>query len=252
MDFKRSAKITVTSVIISGSVALGLAYHGYGVWTLVVQSLTGSVITAALLWLSSKWRPLLAFSWTSFKEMFGFGSKLLISALITSIYNNLYSLVIGRLLNSKSLGLYNRASTMAYIIPTNLNQTFSCVIFTAECEVQDQEELLQQKHLQYIRMVSYLVFPLQIGIAVLADPIVRLLLTDKWAECIPILQILCLAKLFDPVMYMNWQIVTVKRRGDYSLYGEILKKSGWLCHSCRYDIPRVVCLMLGIGCLPTV
>lgn len=224
IDFKRSAKITVTSVIISGSVALWLAYHGYGVWTLVFQTLTGSAITAILLWASSKWKPLFVFSWQSFKEMFGFGSKLLISSLITAIYNNLYSLVIGRMLNSKSLGLYNRASTMAYIFPTNLNVTFSRVTFTAECEIQDQEELLQQKHIQYIRMVSYVVFPVQIGICVSADPIVRLLLTDKWAECIPILQILCLSKLFDPVMYMNWQLVTVKRRGDYSLYGEILKK----------------------------
>lgn len=224
MDFKRSAKITVTSVIISGSVALWLAYHGFGVWTLVFQSLIGSAITAILLWLSSKWRPQFAFSCSSFREMFGFGSKLLVSSLITAIYNNLYSLVIGRMLNSKSLGLYNRASTMAYIIPTNLNRTFSSVTFTAECEIQDHNELLQQKHIQYIRMVSYVVFPVQIGIAVLADPIVRLMLTDKWAECIPILQILCLAKLFDPVMFMNWQLVTVKRRGDYSLYGEILKK----------------------------
>lgn len=224
MDFKRSAKIALTAVIVSGAVALWLAYHGYGVWTLVFQSLTCSAITAVLLWASSRWKPILAFSWQSFKEMFGFGSKLLTSSLITAIYNNLYSLVIGRMLSSKDLGLYNRASTMANIFPVNLNATFSRVTFTAECEMQDHDEQLQQKHIQYIRIVSYLVFPLQIGIAVLADPIIRFLLTDKWAECIPILQILCLSKLFDPVMYMNWQLVTVKRRGDYSLYSEILKK----------------------------
>lgn len=225
MDFKRSAKITVISVVLSGGTALVLAISGCGVWTLVFQSITAHVITAVLLWTMSNWRPLFVFSMTSFKELFGFGSKILMASLITAVYNNLYSLVIGKMLSSKQLGLYNRAHHISYIIPSNLIQVFSRVTFTAECEMQDQQELLQEKHLHYIRMISYVVFPTLFALAVLADPIIRFLLTDKWSECVPLLQILCLAFLFDPVMFMNYQLVNVKRRGDYALYAEILKKT---------------------------
>lgn len=224
MDFKRSAYITLIAVIISGSVALWLAYHGYGVWTLVFQAITNNVIITLLLWLTSKWRPKITFSIQSFKEMFGFGSKLLGSALITAIYNNLYSLVIGRMLSSKDLGLYNRGFNMANIIPANVSTIFTRVTFTAECEMQDDEELLQRKYMEYIRMISYVVFPLLLCLVVIADPLIRFLLTDKWAESIPIFQILCIASLLQPVMLMNWQLVNVKRRSDYALYSEIIKK----------------------------
>lgn len=224
MDFKRSAYISLVAVITSGSIALLLAYLNYGVWALVFQTITYNIILTILLWLTSKWRPKLVFSIQSFKEMFGFGSKLLGSALITAIYNNLYSLVIGRTLSSKDLGLYNRGFNMAKIIPANISTIFTRVTFTAECEMQDDEELLQRKYMEYIRMISYIVFPLLLCLVVIADPLVRFLLTDKWEECIPIFQILCIASLFQPVMLMNWQLVNVKHRSDYALYSEIIKK----------------------------
>lgn len=224
LDFRRQAMISLISVIISGGVAVWMAYNGYGVWTLVVQGLLNNGINTVLLWVSAKWFPKVVFSIKSFKELFGFGSKLLAGGLLHTLYTNMYSLVIGKIYSSAELGYFNRASTIAQYPSLNITNILTRVTYPVECKMQDDKEKLQDKFFMFIRLTSFVVFPMMAGIAAIADPLVHLILTDKWAECIPYLQIMCFAYMWDPVMRMSWDLLNVKHRSDYSLKSEVIKK----------------------------
>lgn len=224
LDFRKQAVISLIAVIISGGVAVWMAYNGYGVWTLVVQGLLNNGINTILLWVSTKWLPKAVFSTKSFKELFGFGSKLLAGGLLNTLYTNMYSLVIGKAYSSAELGYFNRAFTIAQYPSSNITNILTRVTYPVECKMQDDNEKLQDKFFMFIRLTSFVVFPMMVGVASIADPLVRLILTDKWAECIPYLQIMCFAYMWDPVMRMSWDLLNVKHRSDYSLKSEIIKK----------------------------
>lgn len=224
LDFKRQAYISLVAVIISGSVAVYMAYNGFGVWTLVVQGLLSNTITTTLLWITTKWHPSFVFSIASFKELFGFGSKLLAGGLIHTIYTNLYSLVIGKIFSPSELGLFSRAQNTTQIPSLQLTQILVRVTYPVECELQNNNKELTDKFFLFIRLTAYGLFPVMIGLAALAEPFIRLILTDKWIECVPYMQILCFAYMFDPIMRMNWDILNVKHHSDYSLISEIIKK----------------------------
>lgn len=224
LDFRKQAVISLIAVIISGGVAVWMAYNGYGVWTLVVQGLLNNGINTIFLWVSTKWLPKAVFSTKSFKELFGFGSKLLAGGLLNTLYTNMYSLVIGKAYSSAELGYFNRAFTIAQYPSSNITNILTRVTYPVECKMQDDNEKLQDKFFMFIRLTSFVVFPMMVGVASIADPLVRLILTDKWAECIPYLQIMCFAYMWDPVMRMSWDLLNVKHRSDYSLKSEIIKK----------------------------
>lgn len=224
LDFKRQAYISLIAVIISGSVAVYMAYNGFGVWTLVVQGLLSNTITTTLLWITAKWHPSFVFSIASFKELFGFGSKLLAGGLIHTIYTNLYSLVIGKIFSPSELGLFSRAQNTTQIPSLQLTQILVRVTYPVECELQNNNKELTDKFFLFIRLTAYGLFPVMIGLAALAEPFIRLVLTDKWIDCVPYMQILCFAYMFDPIMRMNWDILNVKHHSDYSLKSEIIKK----------------------------
>lgn len=224
LDFRRQAYISSVSVIVSGSVAVYMAYNGFGVWTLVVQGLLSNTITTVLLWITAKWHPLLMFSMASFKELFGFGSKLLAGGLMQTIYTNLYSLIIGKLFSPSELGLFSRAQNTTQIPSLQFTQILVRVTYPVECKLQNDDQELTSKFFLFIRLTAYILFPVMIGLSALAEPFIRLVLTDKWIECVPFIQILCFAYMFDPIMRMNWDILNVKHRSDYSLKSEVIKK----------------------------
>lgn len=224
LNFKLQAYISIVAVMISGSVAVWMAYHDYGVWTLVYQGLLSNAITVFLLWLTAHWFPLRVFSWESFKELFSFGSKLLAGGLLHTIYTNMYSLIIGKFFTPVDLGYFNRAASMAQYPSTNITNIVTKVTYPVECQLQHDDDLLQQKYFSFIRCVSFIVFPMMIGLAVLCDPIIRIVLTDKWLGSVPYIRILCVAYMWDPIMRMTWDLLNVKHRSDYSLKSEILKK----------------------------
>ena len=224
LDYKRYAKITLASVLISGTCGLAMAYNGFGVWSLVFQTMLNNTMICILLWASSKWCPSLVFSKQSFKELFGFGSKLLASSLLTSIYANLYTLFIGKVFSSKELGLYNRSMTIVNMPSSNISEIITRVTYPVECELQNEDDKLIEKFFGFIRMTCFIVFPLMIGVLVLAEPFIRVVLTAKWIEAVPIIQILCIAFMFQPLMAMNWQLLNVKHRSDLALKSEIIKK----------------------------
>lgn len=224
LNFKRQAIASLTAVIISGIIGVGMAYSGYGAWALVWQSLLNNFLRVALLWFFSKWVPLFCFSRESFCTLFSFGSKILLSSLLHTIYTNLYTLIIGKKFSAGELGYYNRAFTLAQFPSTNLTNVIVRAVYPIQCRLQDDDEQLRSMFLKYMRMACYLIFPVMIGFCALAEPVVRLLLTDKWLPVVPLLQILCIAYMWDPIMKINHNMLNVKGRSDYFLYAEVLKK----------------------------
>lgn len=243
VDFRTQAKASLVAVIISGLIGVLLAYQGYGVWALVFQTLSSSFLNTLLLWTFAKWLPLWCFSWVSFKSLFSFGSKLLLSGLLHTIYINLYSLVIGRRYSAMDVGFYNRSYQLAGFPSINIVGIITRAIYPLQCEMQDDDERLNASFIQYLRMSCYIIFPLMTVLGVLAEPLVRLLLTDKWLPSAELLSILCFAYMWYPVMVINNQILNVKGRSDYFLRAEIIKKVvaiGILCATLPFGV-RVLC-----------
>ena len=224
LDFKRQAKGSLVAVLISGIIGIIMAMKGFGVWALVVQTLMNNLIKVILYWVYAKWKPLFAFSYNSFKELFSFGSKLLLSGLMHTVYVNLYTLIIGKRFLPADLGFYNRAFSLAQFPSNNITNILIRAIYPIQCNIQDQHQLLKDSFVKYLRLSCLIVFPLMLTLCALAEPLVLLILKDKWAGVIPLLRILCISFMWDPVMRINNSILQVKKRSDYTLYAEILKK----------------------------
>lgn len=225
IDFKTQSKASLSAAVISGIIGIWMAYVGWGVWALVIQTLLNSLLLTLLLYYFLHWKPLWVFSMDSFKRLFSFGSKLLVSGLIHTIYHNMYALVIGRKFSAKDLGYYMRAEQFAIFPSSNLNAVISRVTFPVLSSIQDDTERLAEAYRKYIRFSSFLIFPLMIGLAALAKPVVTLLLTEKWLGVVVLLQILCFDWMFDHLSVINLNLLYVKGRSDLALRLEIVKKT---------------------------
>lgn len=203
LDFKTRGIITIICTAAIGVVGLWMAYKGYGVWALVAQSIVGSILRTVLMWAFVKWRPRFVFSVKSFKELFSFGSKILATGLFDTIYGNIYSILIGKIFNPASLGKYNRAESFATFPSSNLYSVIQTVSYPVLCSVQDDTERLRECFRKFVRMACYITFPAMIGLAAVADPFVRVVLTDKWADIIPLMQILCFSLVLYPINALN-------------------------------------------------
>ena len=224
IDFKSRAKISIVSTLLTGAVGLWMAYAGYGVWALVVQNLFSSAIRTVLLWVIVKWYPKLVFSWKSFKELFSFGSKLLASALLDTLYNNIYTLVIGKVFSPSTLGVYSKANALAQFPSSNITGVLQGVTFPVLSTIQNEDDRLADAYKRFLKIAAFVVFPLMIGLSAVADPFIRLVLTDKWEGAIYLLQIMCFWMMWYPIHAINLNILQVKGRSDYFLKLEIIKK----------------------------
>lgn len=224
IDFKSRANVSLIHACVSGAVGLWLAFKGYGVWALVAQSLSAAAVRTLTLWVIVRWKPRFEFSQKSFKELFSFGSKLLAAGLLNTIYNNIYSIVIGKFYSPSSLGVYSKANTLSQFPSSNVTGVFQSVLFPVLSSIQDDERRMLDVYKRFLRMSSFVVFPLMIGLAAVADPLIRVLLTDKWEGSIYLLQILCFSTIWAPVIAVNTNVLKVMGRSDYFLKVEIIKK----------------------------
>lgn len=224
LSFKLSAKIQFACCIFSGCIGLSLALLGYGVWAIVWQGLLVNVFRSILLWVFVRWIPNLIFSWKSFKELFSFGSKLLASALLDTLYGNIYTLVIGKFFSPRVLGLYGQAHSWAAIPSSNLTGIVQSVTFPVLSRIQNEQERLSDIYRRFLRMSAFIVFPLMVGLAVLARPLFATLLGEQWMGAVPLLQIICFSMMWYPIHAINLNILQVKGRSDYFLKLEIIKK----------------------------
>lgn len=224
IDFKAQAKASLIAIVISGAIGILLALRGFGPWALVWQQLSNLLVNTLFLWIYSEWRPLLAYSWKSFNELFSFGSKLLATSLLNAIYNNIQTIVIGKLYSAKSLGLYSRAAHFADLPSQQFTSVFMRVTFPVLCKVQDDLERLTSVYRRMLRVSAYIVFPLLIGMAAVAHPMIRVFIGEQWIECAYMLQIICFAEMWYPIHAINLDILQVSGRSDLFLKIEIYKK----------------------------
>ena len=224
IDFKAQMKVSVIATVLSGSVGVAMAYRGYGVWSLVAQSIGSNLIRTAMLWYLLPWRPSWIFSLVSLRSMFSFGSKLLFSGLLDTIYNNLYLVVIGKMFSATDLGYYSRAYQTQQLPAENLSSTVGRVTFPVFSSMQDDKARLKRGTRKALTALVMVNFPTMVGLAVVAKPLVLVLLTEKWLPCVPYLQLLCVVGMLYPLHVINLNVLIAQGRSDLFFRLEILKK----------------------------
>lgn len=224
IDFKLQTKISVISTIASGIVGIGLAYSGYGVWSLVFQTITKQGFNSLLLWIWNSWRPKLVFSIQSFRELFAFGSRLLISGLIDTLYKNIYYLVIGKYFSARELGYYTRAQQFNDLPSANLNGIMSRVTYPVLAQMQDDPVKLKSGYKKMIQGIMLISMVLMAGLAAVAEPMIITMIGEKWQPAIIYLQLLTFVGMMYPLHALNLNMLQVQGRSDLFLRLEIIKK----------------------------
>ena len=242
VDFKTQTKVSLISSISSGVIGIGMALGGMGVWSLVGQQLSRQFLNTLFLWVYSKWHPVWEFSTESFKELFGFGSKLLLSGLLNTIYKNIYYIVIGRFYTSAQLGQYTRAEQFNMIFSSNLTSVVQRVSYPVLSSIQEEPERLREAYRKVIKITMLITFACMLGLAAVAKPLILILIGEKWLPAVYFLQIICFSGMLYPLHAINLNILQVKGRSDLFLKLEIIKKIIAVG-------PIVVGIIYGIECM---
>lgn len=225
MDFKKLFTSSLGAIILSGITGIVLAYAGLGVWALVVQQLVNQLAVTVILWFTVNWRPKLIFSFERIKVLFSYGWKLLLSSLIDTLYMNLRSLIVGKIYSPSMLGYYNRGDQFPQLIVSNINGSIQSVMLPTLSSEQDNKQKVKELVRRSIVTSSFLLFPIMIGLAVVGEPLIKIILTDKWLPCVPFMQIFCLSYALWPIHTANLQAINALGRSDIFLKLEIIKKT---------------------------
>lgn len=224
MNFKALATISVISNIVSGAVAIVLAFKGWGVWSLVWRNIVYALTNTGLVFLFSRPAFGLQFSRESFREIFGFGSRLLASRLFLEFYNNLYYLLIGKFFSARELGLFTRANGYKDMFSRTLHNVIQSVSFPALSEIKDDDQRLKNAYRKLVQATTYLTALMMFGLAATADNFILGLIGPKWADAIPYLQLLSIVGIFYPLHYINLNILVIKGHSGTHLKLEFLTK----------------------------
>lgn len=225
IDFKTQTKVSIISSVSSGLVGVGMAIMGFGVWSLVWQQLSRQILNSLFLWIFCKWIPRWEFSIKSFKEMFGFGYKLLLSGLLDTLYKNIYYVIIGRCYSPAQLGQYSRAEQFNMIFSSNLTSIVQRVSYPVLSSIQEEPERLREAYRQIIKTTMLVTFACMLGLAAVAKPLIIILIGEKWLPAVSFLQIICFSGMLYPLHAINLNILQVKGRSDLFLKLEIIKKT---------------------------
>lgn len=224
MLFKSFFYATLGGTIFSAFLGIAMAYAEFGVWAIVAQQLSNTAIDTLILWITVKWRPKLMFSWNRLKGLLGFGWKMLCSALLDTVYNNLRSLLIGKVYSSADLAYYNEGDKFPKLIVTNINTSIDSVLLPVMSKEQDNADKVKNMTRRSIMVSCYIMAPLMIGLACCASNIVTIVLTEKWLSCTFFLQIFCVTYMFYPIHTANLNAIKAMGRSDLFLKMEIWKK----------------------------
>lgn len=224
LDFKTPAKIAVTSSLFTGCLGVIMAYCGWEVWALVFQSIGGALLTLILNWIKVCWMPSLEFSKDSFKNMWRYGSRVLCSSIISTTYDNIQPLIIGKFFDASSLGLFSRAQQFANLPSSNLSGVLNNVTFPLLSKINNDIARLADVYRRLVKLTAFFVFPTMMILAVLSAPLIKLLLSEVWYDCIPMLQIICFALIWQPISSINLNLLNAARKPEIVLKLEIIKK----------------------------
>lgn len=241
LDFKTQAKASLVGAVVSGVIGIGMAYSGFGVWAIVWQQLSNLAVVTLLLWVLSRWKPIWAYSWASFMELFNFGSKLLASGLLDTVFRNLNMIIIGKFFSASDLGYYTRAHQFTDFASSNITGIFQRVTYPVLSTIQNDDARLASVYRRLLRTSAFIIFPLMTGLAAVAKPMVLSLLTEEWLFSAGLIQILCFSQMWYPVHSINLNLLQVKGRSDLFLKLEIVKKA---------IITVTLCITVPMGLIP--
>ncbi|WP_289688195.1 lipopolysaccharide biosynthesis protein [Faecalibaculum rodentium] len=224
MLFKRFFFSTLGGTVFSAFLGIGMAYAGFGVWAIVFQQLSNTTIDTLILWLTVKWRPKKMFSWKRLKGLLSFGWKMLISSLLDTTYTNIRGLIIGKMYSPIDLAYYNQGEKFPSVIASNINTSIDSVLLPTMSSAQDNRARIKAMTSRSIKTSTYIMAPLMMGLAFCSEPIVHLILTDKWLPCLPFLRVFCVTYMFYPIHTANLNAIKAMGRSDLFLKLEILKK----------------------------
>lgn len=224
INFKVQTKTTAFSLFISGMIGISLAFLGYGVWSLVFQSLIYSILNSFSLWVLNSWRPKFIFSKSSFKELFGFGSNLLITDLINTIYKNIYYVVIGKFFSAASLGFFTRAETTVSLLTNNITNTVKRVSYPVLAKLQDDDDGLKKMYKKLVKNTMLITASLIFGLAASAKPFILILIGNQWLPSVEYIQLLCFAGIFLPLTIFNLNAINVKGKSRLYLKLQMVNK----------------------------
>lgn len=225
MQFKRFFFATLGGTAVSAAVGIAMAYKGFGVWALVAQQLSNVTINTCVLWLTVGWRPKAMFSLKRLRALLGYGWKLLASGLLDTVYNKLREIFIAVFYTDTDLAFYNRGNALPNLIVENINSSIDSVLLPVLSAEQDHAEQVREMTRRAIKVSSYIIMPLMMGLAVCAEPFVRFFLTEKWLPCVPYLRIFCFTYSFYPLHTANLNAIKAMGRSDLFLILEIVKKA---------------------------
>lgn len=224
VDFKTKSIISFATALLSGAAGIFCALKGLGVWSLIAQSVGAAVVSTMLLLLLVRWRPKMVFSGESFRRLFGYSFKLVIADLVIRLYDNAYPLVIGKRFSAASVGQFTQAQKYPGVVNSTFTSALNRVAFPILSQLQDDDERLLSVYEKYIKLSCFIIFPVMLGLCGCSRPFVSLLLTDKWLDCVPLMQIMCFSLLLDGVTNINLNLLYVKGRSDLVLRMELIKK----------------------------
>ena len=224
LKFKSIAQVSLTASIISVIVAIAMAYMGCGVWSLVAQQIVMPLVTTVLYWVYSSWRPLWVFSKSSFKELFGFGSFILLSNLINTFCNNLTGLLIGKFFNSSSMGYFTQAKKLEEIFSTSIETVVLQVTYPVLVEVKDNYERLRNVLQQFNTLLLYVIAPLMLLLNLLATPVIKILLGEQWLPAVPFLEVLAFQGIAISLQGVNSNAITSIGRSKVFFNATIVKR----------------------------
>lgn len=226
--FKKFFFSSLAGILGSAIVGIVMAYNGFGVWALVAQQVTNNFINAIVMWFTVKWRPKILFSFERLKGLVGYGWKILVSNLINTVYNDIRQLIIGKVYSSADLAYYNRGKQFPVFIVSNTNTAIDSVLLPVMSQKQDDRQQVKNLTRRSIQISSYIMWPLMFGLMAIGEPLIRVLLTEKWIECVPYLYIFCFVNGMMPIHTANLNAIKAMGRSDMYLKLEIIKKSGGL------------------------
>lgn len=224
VNFKIQTKASLSSSIFGGVIGILMAIKGLGVWSLVGQQLAQQFVNTIFLFIFSHWKPIFEFSNDSFKYLFGFGSKLLLSGLINTIFGNISTLIIGRCYSSSQLGQYTRASQFSSIFSSNLTNVVQRVSYPVMSSIQNEGDRLRNSYRRMIKVSMLVTFTCMLWLFAISKPLIVILIGSKWLIASHYLQIICFSGMIYPLQAINLNILQVKGRSDLFLKLEILKK----------------------------
>lgn len=247
MIFKRFFFSTLGGTIASAILGIVMAYAGFGVWALAAQYVSNTAIDTLILWITVPWRPKKRFSWTKLKSLLSYGWKLLVSALLDTGYTSLWNLLIGKVYSSADLSFYDQGSKYPKAIIGTISNSIDSVLLPTMSIVQDDRAQIKSMTRRSIVTSVYVMAPLMMGLAGCAEPLVSLILTDKWLPCVPYMRIFCITYMFWPVHSANLNAIKAMGRSDLFLRLEILKKIigiGLLLCTMRISVMAMACSLL--------